>query len=923
MEKQEKTSRFNTALSLITLLLIYFILLSKFNISLLFSDTILTGGDSASWYQVLHTLKYDYLPKGWLFGFSQGNFFGYMEGQHYFVLPFLFAALLGSFMPLTVALKITTVLGGFALPLTVYAGVLSISGSKRSASVSAAASLLFLFNESYSIFGGNWLSTFAGEFCFSWAIAMLPLFVASVVRDAREKRSGLASGILLGLIGLAHLFVFMPAFFLPFFSAFGTLPELLGRRRTREGQGRSTTARILVTYASAFLVMAFWLLPMVATRQWAQPISIIWRFASFGDFVSQTCAPVWIGAALLFIFAAIKGKKGSQGKSLGAFFAYGLGACAFLFFVAPGLGMPDIRFIPTALVLCVVGIPCVVEMLADPRKPRAAEEAEACCRGDHRGERRGDSRSGDNRPRGAGRIDGYRDRPPSIPLLRRNALLSDSIAFLLILVFCWVSARSAKNSPSWYTWNYSGYEAKSEWPAMQELSRKYDGSADSGRFLWEKQDQHDNGDFGSERAFENLPLFTGYPTSEGINYGSSMMARAATYLQSSYSANPVDPEAERIYSTIDPESWPARFSLLNARYIVTHSDAITALFKKSPFFALDSTVGKFSVFRFVGFRKSYVEIISPGSLHLVGEGPGGFKSDYYRFFRDYELYGEPFVSRKFADTALRESVPELANHDSYDSYRYQVLPQTAVGLRPEDQGSVRNEHVDNFSISFDTERPGQPHYIKISFAPGWRSVHGEKLYPVSPGFMLIIPRSAHVELHYSRTTPEWFGAALSLLFLPFAAAVTRAWRKRGRTKIKKSGVSRQSKLTGAGFSRGPSRGGAWKIVIGLAMLVFLATATTLIIQTERGYPALVGDIGEARRQNLATPAGRARAKALVERWAIPENLDRYDNMLSFDAFKIKAKILQVEGKNGEAAELLDMLRNRYPHTRAVQTLSAR
>jgi len=171
-----------------------------------------------------------------------------------------------------------------------------------------------------------------------------------------------------------------------------------------------------------------------------------------------------------------------------------------------------------------------------------------------------------------------------------------SIASLVLVVAASAGAAAmARNSPAWYRWNYSGYEAKTEWPAMEALGKTYKGTPDGGRFLWEKQDQRDNRDFGSERAFENLSLFTGHPTSEGIHYGSSMMARAATYLQSTYSPNPVDPEAERIYSEIDPQSWPARFSLLNARYIVTHSEQITALFSAHPAFALDGKFGKFRV----------------------------------------------------------------------------------------------------------------------------------------------------------------------------------------------------------------------------------------------------------------------------------------------------------------------------------------
>ncbi|HOV14279.1 MAG TPA: hypothetical protein PK771_08355, partial [Spirochaetota bacterium] len=102
---------------LITFTGIYILMGMKMNLSLLIKDTILTGGDSASWQQTVDHLKNHLIPNGRLFGWSLANFFGYNELQFYFVPPFLFAAILGIFMPLTVALKITTLIGAFTLPI--------------------------------------------------------------------------------------------------------------------------------------------------------------------------------------------------------------------------------------------------------------------------------------------------------------------------------------------------------------------------------------------------------------------------------------------------------------------------------------------------------------------------------------------------------------------------------------------------------------------------------------------------------------------------------------------------------------------------------------------------------------------------------------------------------------------------------------
>ena len=57
-----QNSKTEDLLSWLCLALFYVFMLSRFDLRLIASDSILTGGDSASWYQVLQTLKEDFLP---------------------------------------------------------------------------------------------------------------------------------------------------------------------------------------------------------------------------------------------------------------------------------------------------------------------------------------------------------------------------------------------------------------------------------------------------------------------------------------------------------------------------------------------------------------------------------------------------------------------------------------------------------------------------------------------------------------------------------------------------------------------------------------------------------------------------------------------------------------------------------------------
>ena len=66
-------------------------------------------------------------------------------------------------------------------------------------------------------------------------------------------------------------------------------------------------------------------------------------------------------------------------------------------------------------------------------------------------------------------------------------------------------------------------------------------------------------------------------------------------------------------------------------------------------------------------------------------------------------------------------------------------------------------------ISFTTTCIGLPHIIKVSYFPRWKSNHGEKIYLVSPSFMLVYPTQETTRLTFARTPVENTSLVLSVL----------------------------------------------------------------------------------------------------------------------------------------------------------------
>ena len=95
-----------------------------------------------------------------------------------------------------------------------------------------------------------------------------------------------------------------------------------------------------------------------------------------------------------------------------------------------------------------------------------------------------------------------------------------------------------------------------------------------------------------------------------------------------------------------------------------------------------------------------------------------------------------------------------------------------IGMTPttnfETAGIIRATGV-NTSLqikrSNSTTAIGEPHVVAVSYFPNWKVRGARKIYPVTPGFMLVYPTQADVELYYGRTMADNLGGAISILTL--------------------------------------------------------------------------------------------------------------------------------------------------------------
>ena len=166
-----------------------------------------TGGDMGA-----HVWSADYVsrglfPKGRLTGWSDDWMFGIPVLNFYFPLPTLVIAALGKIIGAGVAFKFITALGILTLPAAAWASGRFAKLPRPIPTLMGLAAFIFLFGRNYDLFiyGGNILSTMAGEFSFSISLSLAVLFLGMYVHVLRTGEYRGRTAVVLACTGLCHL----------------------------------------------------------------------------------------------------------------------------------------------------------------------------------------------------------------------------------------------------------------------------------------------------------------------------------------------------------------------------------------------------------------------------------------------------------------------------------------------------------------------------------------------------------------------------------------------------------------------------------------------------------------------------------------------------------------------------------------------
>jgi hypothetical protein len=788
------------AVTVITIASVIVVTISQLHPSLLLTNTTTTGGDTGAHIAMPKYLE-TMLLHGHLTGWDPGWYDGFPLYTFYFTLPDLFIAIGGWVIPYGIAFKMGTILGSVLLPVCAWACGRLFRLRPPLPTLLAVAALPFLFDYTFTIYGGNLFSTLAGEYAFSFSLSLAILFLglfACAVREGRYR--GWAAVALAGCV-LSHI---IPGLYALGGAVILTVIELLPARwgiadsRLRLWRNDETAepiprTRIMWWAASTLgiglLLTGWWLVPFGLEHTYSTSMGYQ-NVEGWAQYFRE--ADAWalvlagLGAVTAFL---VRSRFGITMTVLGI-------ASALATALDPQGSLYNVRLLPLWFISVYLMAAWTFGMGAIAvagwwRRARARRWEAAMAKAPWAQGRAPSRPGGEPRPPAdlAGGGYGLTPRRPPTPRWGPAAVSGVVLGLLAVMVavvppFVFPASSlpvdvGPNQVTNWSSFNYEGYEGQSSYPeyrsiiqTMEAVGRRYG----CGREMWEYSDSENR--FGTPEALMLLPYWTNgcIDSMEGLLFESSTTTPYHFINQAELSAGPSEPEVGLPYGPVDVTLGVQHLQLLGVRYFLAETPTVEQQADADPALKLVARTGPWT------YDYSGVLTHTTWDIYLVKDSA-----------LVTPLENDPVVLSGVKPAPSSWLNPSLAWYDNPARWDVELAqdgpaswPRTPVGdIHPTVKrvGTTRVTAVSqtDSSIRFHVSRLGTPVLVKVSYFPNWHASGAAGPWRVTPNLMVVVPTSHDVTLTYGGSGPDDLGlfatlVGLAALVALFVVPSVRRWR---------------------------------------------------------------------------------------------------------------------------------------------------
>ncbi len=681
--------------------------LAQLGPSNLFSSTTPAGGDMGAHVWAPAYLRDHLIPSLRLTGWTPDWYAGFPAFQFYMVLPSLAIAVLSWFIPYGIAFKLVAVSGLLSLPVACWAFGRLVRLPFPVPPLMAVAGTAFLFDRSFSIYGGNIASTLAGEFAFSISLTFAILFLGVIGRGLENGRHRGLAAVLLALTGLCHLIPFL-------FACAGAGVWFLVSLARRTG----FTKRLWWSFCALGIggaLMAWWILPFYYQSGYMNDMG--WEKKT--DYFSQLFERTKLDPGLvnsppiqwLLVLALLGVVMSIAWKRRGGAFLVGIAAVSALAFIYMPQGrLWNARVLPfwflALYLLAALGVGELGRTVAsltsrDPDTPRRSITVATALLGTF-----------------------FALVAIALPL----RALPDSIGIGPVSVsiggvesdgkYHWLmfSTKDSSFIPSWAKWNFSGYEGKPAYPEDHDIVQTMDQLGQSrgcGRAMWEHEPQHDR--YGTPMALMLLPFWTDgcIGSMEGLYFEASSTTPYHFLNQDELSFSPSNAQRDLMYFPGAPDQTQfdlgvSHLQMLGVKYYMAITDQMKVFASKNKSLTEVAKSGPWKVYEVAD--SALVTGLANDPAVLTDVKP-------HDWLKAVEAW--------YMDPAQWPVYPAAGGPAEWQRITKSELGTSAVETTPTTPIAVTNISTGTDTISFDVSKIGTAVLVEASYFPNGKGDDGE------------------------------------------------------------------------------------------------------------------------------------------------------------------------------------------------------